>query len=383
MALNPPHRSSAAGTHAHVDPYPDEYLVHNYPLMAVGGSAPLLRLLRSDPAAPPELSGPVATAPAPVPAEAPPPPAAAALADAPPDHRQLPAAAATAAVQLPQQPAQAVLHGPDAGPPLATHRSAPSLPAHGARVSFYQTLLHLLTVRAARMTDLPKESPMIFKVVVLDQLFQLPPRKPRNPQPGQVHLHSRLSPKNPQSLLYPDGLMLPQWVTRHREQIPSVYVGFYELAEHVPQSPQPASPVVRGPLDSGRDGPAAVGAAERQWDQALVAEINDHKRQLIDRQIKFAAVLVLSPAQEADPLVTEERVAYVRRTAGLEAKNSFFLLAQSNTDLLEFVTKWTGKPSRTEEPAGPQTGVCAEKLAERQNSFCAGQPRVPEIVAAA
>jgi trafficking protein particle complex subunit 11 len=98
-------------------------------------------------------------------------------------------------------------------------------------------------------------------------------------QPGLAVGHSSLSPKNPLSPLYSDGLMTPTWVQRHREIIPSVFVAFYELSDLLQEGSwngyQRQSGGVQGPLDAGKD--PNVGYRERERDQLLVMEINETK----------------------------------------------------------------------------------------------------------
>ena len=38
-----------------------------------------------------------------------------------------------------------------------------------------------------------------------------------------------MSPLNPESPLYPDGIMTTMWIRKHRDIIPAVFVSFYEL----------------------------------------------------------------------------------------------------------------------------------------------------------
>lgn len=55
----------------------------------------------------------------------------------------------------------------------------------------------------------------------------------RSPQPSHhstmIIPHSPISPLTPGSPVFPDGLIPPAWVRKHREILPSVVVGFYDL----------------------------------------------------------------------------------------------------------------------------------------------------------
>lgn len=83
--------------------------------------------------------------------------------------------------------------------------------------------------------------------------------------------HSPLSPLNPTSPLYPDGIMTPLWVHRHKEVIPSVVVGFYELWDKDrPDSVDPAAG--KDPLGVQMD----LGL-ERERDLILCSEMNEKK----------------------------------------------------------------------------------------------------------
>ncbi|KAJ3218890.1 hypothetical protein HK099_004896 [Clydaea vesicula] len=91
------------------------------------------------------------------------------------------------------------------------------------------------------------------------------------PRKNQNHEHSTLSPLTPSSPLYPDGLISTLWLIKHRELSPSVVVGFFDLFE--------------------KDGLSAE--MERERDIILCSDINERRRAITDRGIKFAVVLIL------------------------------------------------------------------------------------------
>lgn len=60
--------------------------------------------------------------------------------------------------------------------------------------------------------------------------YILPPTQKFLQQTGQqVSTQSSLSPTSSSSPLYPDGLVTPLWIKRHREQIPSVFIAVVDL----------------------------------------------------------------------------------------------------------------------------------------------------------
>ncbi|KAJ3191020.1 hypothetical protein HK101_008161 [Irineochytrium annulatum] len=118
-----------------------------------------------------------------------------------------------------------------------------------------------------------------FHVVAWPKNHALPPRKPALP-PTTNRLvnpvtHSPLSPLNASSPLYPDGMMTPAWVRRHREEIPAVVLGFYDLPEAADR---------KDPLAAH-----ASVAAERERDANMINEINERRlqRQLHEHAINY------------------------------------------------------------------------------------------------
>jgi hypothetical protein len=86
--------------------------------------------------------------------------------------------------------------------------------------------------------------------------------------------HSLLSPLHPNSPLYPDGLMTPAWIERHRNAVPSAVLGIYELWEKV-------DPATGSLLDGRRRkdplGVQMEGSPEREKDAALCSDINEKR----------------------------------------------------------------------------------------------------------
>ncbi|KAJ1558908.1 hypothetical protein HK096_006580 [Nowakowskiella sp. JEL0078] len=216
-------------------------------------------------------------------------------------------------------------------PPLAMNVQA-------SQSSAKKALLTALTAKNnSSIWDSAGKQPSFFYVVPVDKNHIFPARKqtpmgPRsvatvisstNPNPilpqGQNSTLSAFSPTNPNSPLYPDGIMTTLWVKKHREDMPSVIVGFFELWERTE------------PLD--RRDPIALQYSlnlERERDLILCSEINEKRRHALDRGIKFSIVLMLKMIQTDDHM--EERIAFIRKTCSLETKSSLFVLPLISKD---------------------------------------------------
>ncbi|KAF7721040.1 hypothetical protein EC973_005523 [Apophysomyces ossiformis] len=91
------------------------------------------------------------------------------------------------------------------------------------------------------------------------------------------------------SPLCPDGLFSPEWMRRHMRE-PSAVIGFHELWDwsDEPDNPTKTKREV-GPLTSQ----VLIDPMERQKDAALSQELNDRRKQLQEKGVKFAAVIIL------------------------------------------------------------------------------------------
>ncbi|KAI5196246.1 hypothetical protein E4T39_07864 [Aureobasidium subglaciale] len=165
-----------------------------------------------------------------------------------------------------------------------------------------------------------------FNLSSVGRSFVFPPRKaapppiaPSESPTGSPHLssqtshdlHSPLSPLSPSSPVFPDGLMTPLWLAKHRSRIPAVYLSFHTLH-----------------TDSSND-------------TALKNHINDTRNTIAKSGFKtrYAAVLI-SDGAAISPLDFEERLATIRRATSLDPKISCFHfdLSDSQTDLPSFVS---------------------------------------------
>ncbi|KAE8207953.1 hypothetical protein CF327_g7215 [Tilletia walkeri] len=193
-----------------------------------------------------------------------------------------------------------------------------------------------------------------FRTILVPDNFRLPPRKVRlqplpgpgsSPTgssassapvalpPGTALMRSALSPLHPQSPLYPDGLISPLWVRKHRDVIPSIFVLFQVL-------PQATSSSSSSTTDDGVSATVGRPSSEtdtNESDLALIRYISNLRQLLTSRSIKLTVVLLTSRASLAHPTL-EPRLSHLRRTSGLDSKGSLFVLTPvSEVDLHDFI----------------------------------------------
>ncbi|KAG0336203.1 hypothetical protein BG004_008161 [Podila humilis] len=169
----------------------------------------------------------------------------------------------------------------------------------------------------------------LFYVVPEHRGYVLPPARRLLHQAGQQHLYPSLSPSSSSSPLYPDGLISPVWVKRHREQIPSVFIAVVNLWDRETSG-------VGNSADMGyqrnfsEKGPLGViDPMERERDIVLAQELLERRKAAQERSVKFATVILLQRSHMEDPAI-EDRLNFVRKSAGLDNKNSFYVLPPSN-----------------------------------------------------
>ncbi|CAK7217767.1 hypothetical protein SBRCBS47491_003282 [Sporothrix bragantina] len=74
-----------------------------------------------------------------------------------------------------------------------------------------------------------------FRIRTTGRTYYFPPRRARLPEnyeapdPQSVVLHSPFSPLSPSCSLYPDGIIDGDWIQKHQEIVPSVFLCFYTL----------------------------------------------------------------------------------------------------------------------------------------------------------
>ncbi|KAF9185891.1 hypothetical protein BGZ51_002352 [Haplosporangium sp. Z 767] len=176
----------------------------------------------------------------------------------------------------------------------------------------------------------------LFYVIPEYRSYILPPTRKFLQQTGQQHLiSSSFSPSWPTSPLYPDGLITPLWIRRHREQIPSVFIAFVDLWDRESALAKGSDgDNQRGFSDKGPLG--VIDPAEREHDIVLAQELLERRKASQERGVKFAAVILLQRSHMEDPSI-EDRLTFVRKSAGLDIKSSFYALGPSNNqEISEF-----------------------------------------------
>ncbi|PKC06517.1 hypothetical protein RhiirA5_419462 [Rhizophagus irregularis] len=229
--------------------------------------------------------------------------------------------------------------------------SAASIPI-STKQQLSRTLLSLLTAKSQVGIWGPgKNASAVFHVVAVDKNHQFPPRKPTMRPPAQTqHLnmpiaHSAISPLTSGSPVHPDGLIPPIWVRKHREILPSVVVGFYDLWHHT----SPDSIQEKEEISSTQEGTSE--SMDKEKDYILAMEINERRKSLLERGIKFSASSMqinyelfikdktMDERMFLKDQAMDERLANIRKVSGLDGRHAFFVLPSSQYgDFQDFVT---------------------------------------------
>ncbi len=143
----------------------------------------------------------------------------------------------------------------------------------------------------------------------------LPPRQaklPENseaPQPPAT-LHSPFSPLSPSSPLYPDGIIDPQWLQKHQELVPSVFLCFYSLTSD-----------------------ATLATLH---DNQIKTDINSLKSSILQSGYKsrLSVVIVNNTSTSSTPGI-QERLDNIRKGCGLDPKSFFSLSSLGSKEELE------------------------------------------------
>ncbi|KAM0508203.1 hypothetical protein ACHAP8_000414 [Fusarium lateritium] len=165
-----------------------------------------------------------------------------------------------------------------------------------------------------------RDEPYRFRVRATGRSFLLPPRRARLPEgiePLSEHptLHSPFSPLSPVSTLYPDGLIDAQWIKKHQDLVPSVYLCFYPLTS------DPNSMTLQ--------------------DNHIKSDINNIKGALVRSGYKTRLAIALIADSEDAPLPLaegiQERLENIRRGTALDPKSVFYIPSQESQDDLKQV----------------------------------------------
>ncbi|KAG0035770.1 hypothetical protein BGZ81_000063 [Podila clonocystis] len=166
----------------------------------------------------------------------------------------------------------------------------------------------------------------LFYVISEQRSYVLPPTRKFLQQTNQQHLVPSLSPSSSSSPLYPDGLISPVFVKRHREQIPSVFIAIVDLWDRESTGLPNEGGHQRNFSDKGPLG--VIDPMERERDIVLAQELLERRKAAQERSVKFATVILLQRSHMEDPAI-EDRLNFVRKSAGLDNKNSFYVLPPS------------------------------------------------------
>lgn len=153
------------------------------------------------------------------------------------------------------------------------------------------------------------------------QSYLMPRRRAKYPDHvehplSQVVLHSPFSPLSPSSPLYPDGIINAQWLRKHQDLVPSLFVPFYML------DPNPdTAPVSDGKLKLDIAGIRTALAKSGYRTKLAIVLIADRDQQQ------------LFPDEGA-----HERLEGIRKGAGLDPKTVFYVPPppqESDADVVE------------------------------------------------
>ncbi|GKT46403.1 trafficking protein particle complex subunit 12 [Colletotrichum spaethianum] len=159
--------------------------------------------------------------------------------------------------------------------------------------------------------------PYKLRVTVAGRSLVLPPRRARLPEGIEAPetpavLHSPFSPLSPVSPLYPDGLMNTDWLQKHEDLVPSVYVSFYTLT---------ADPTLA-----------------TLHDNQLKIDINNTKAALSRSGYRTRYVVVLLSDGTVSSSMQEfmqERLDNIRRGVAMDTKSFFYLSPHDLSEDLE------------------------------------------------
>ncbi|KAH7175586.1 Gryzun, putative trafficking through golgi-domain-containing protein [Dactylonectria macrodidyma] len=151
-----------------------------------------------------------------------------------------------------------------------------------------------------------------FRIRTLGRSFTFPPRRARLPEDAEPlsvapTLHSPFSPLSPVSTLYPDGLIDTQWIKKHRELVPSVYLCFYTLTS------DPTTTTLH--------------------DNHIKADINNLRSALARSGYKTRLAVVLLGESGAPLSISDgisERLENIRRGTALDPKSVFYIPPQDS-----------------------------------------------------
>lgn len=182
--------------------------------------------------------------------------------------------------------------------------------------------------QAWNSTSLPGPTGTIrYRMKTIGRSYTLPARKaaPSPQSPGveglptlrNTELHSPLSPLSPGSGIFPDGLYTPLWFSKHQNQVPALFLAFFDLS-------------------------AGEGASQ---DEQLKADIGAIRAALARSGFKtrFAAILMSDQSILHAPEL-EDRLASIRRATSLDPKSGLFFMPpmSSQAEISTFIQTIVG-----------------------------------------
>ncbi|OAA65215.1 hypothetical protein SPI_02002 [Niveomyces insectorum RCEF 264] len=165
-----------------------------------------------------------------------------------------------------------------------------------------------------------------FRIRTAGRTYYLPPRRARLPEAFDVPenpppvLHSPFSPLSPFCSLYPDGIIDAQWIRKHQETVPSVFVCFYALTSDANTATLQDNKI-KSDIQAFR---AAV--QQSGYKSRLAVAI-------------FADEGATTDGGASGGAVVQERLETIRRGSGVESKLFFAVASDASADELHRVAE--------------------------------------------
>ncbi|KAK6451075.1 hypothetical protein FP744_10007326 [Trichoderma asperellum] len=192
-------------------------------------------------------------------------------------------------------------------------------PLESREASFLQSYFEEVAERGTSWTAVTRDEPFRVRIKTVGRSYMLPSR--RAPLPETIEplttapiLHSPFSPLSPSSALYPDGLINAEWIKKHQEAIPSIFVCFHTLTS----DPKTAT----------------------LQDNKLKADLNGIRATLLESGYKTRLVVIILGDADARTLtadIIQDRLENIRRGTGLDPKSIFYVTPQESPSDLKRV----------------------------------------------
>ncbi|KAJ1962026.1 hypothetical protein IWQ62_003659, partial [Dispira parvispora] len=141
--------------------------------------------------------------------------------------------------------------------------------------------------------------------------------------------HSRFSPLNEHSPLFPEGLVSSQWMTCHHQHYPSVLVSFHDLKFH--NSTSASAPQASTAGDPSHPlAPQSVDSFTLA-DERLASDLLYGQRIAKMRGLRYIPLLVVDE-EEHTQSSTDERIHRVRKRASVDGRLALTVLRPMNSE---------------------------------------------------